>query len=298
MYLLGVFYSIAAAVCWAMGPVLLKKSLSVMDFPETCAVRTLSFVAASLAFSLLDPHATVLWKYPGHLLFFVFLNILVGNVVGDISYFRAIQEMGVSKTVAATCSYPLFVTFISATLLGEQVTIPVVLGTGCIIAGLLILKTGGSESDGSGTPWRGYLYALWSAVCWAAMLTLQKWLLSVNAIPAATVTLWRALFLMAVSWAYWILSTRKSPEKRARLASLGAGSLGWGLAAGTVGLALGGYMFALGIEIIPVSIATPISASSPILAAFMGVLLFKERMRPLQWMGIFCIVAGVVAVSS
>jgi len=45
-------------------------------------------------------------------------------------------------------------------------------------------------------------------------------------------------------------------------------------------------------------VATPITASSPILAAAMGVFFFHESMRPVQWAGILCILGGVLAVST
>lgn len=81
-------------------------------------------------------------------------------------------------------------------------------------------------------------------------------------------------------------------------ASVLIGNIIGDLAAGTFGLAAGGYFSTKGIQLIPVSIATPITASSPLFAAAMGVLFFHERVRPVQWVGILCILSGVLAVNS
>ena len=301
VYLAGVLYCCAAAVFWALGPVFLKKGLSFLDHTEMAASRTIGFALASLLFCILDPNAYILWRFPSRLLLFVFLNILVGNVIGDLCYFRSLELIGVSKAVGTTSCYPLFVTVISFFWLGESVTLPLVLGTAVMIAGLLMLKSGGRKAAGAGpetASWKGFLLALVAAFCWAAVMVLQKWLLSVDYLPAASITLWRALFLFAVSWGIWAWRTRKEPEKRLHLLRAPRKIWAYALAAGTFGLAAGGYVFALAIQIIPVSVATPITATSPLIAAGMGVFLFHESMRPVQWAGILCILGGVLTVSA
>jgi len=301
VYLAGVLYCCAAAVFWALGPVFLKKGLSFLDHTEMAASRTIGFALASLLFCILDPNAYILWRFPSRLLLFVFLNILVGNVIGDLCYFRSLELIGVSKAVGTTSCYPLFVTVISFFWLGESVTLPLVLGTAVMIAGLLMLKSGGRKAAGAGpetASWKGFLLALVAAFCWAAVMVLQKWLLSVHDLPAASITLWRALFLFAVSWGIWEWRTRKEPEKRLHLLRAPRKIWAYALAAGTFGLAAGGYVFALAIQIIPVSVATPITATSPLIAAGMGVVLFHESMRPVQWAGILCILGGVLTVSA
>jgi len=301
VYLAGVLYCCAAAVFWALGPVFLKKGLSFLDHTEMAASRTIGFALASLLFCILDPNAYILWRFPSRLLLFVFLNILVGNVIGDLCYFRSLELIGVSKAVGTTSCYPLFVTVISFFWLRESVTLPLVLGTAVMIAGLLMLKSGGRKAAGAGpetASWKGFLLALVAAFCWAAVMVLQKWLLSVHYLPAASITLWRALFLFAVSWGIWAWRTRKEPEKRLHLLRAPRKIWAYALAAGTFGLAAGGYVFALAIQIIPVSVATPITATSPLIAAGMGVFLFHESMRPVQWAGILCILGGVLTVSA
>ncbi|HCL78472.1 MAG TPA: EamA family transporter, partial [Synergistaceae bacterium] len=66
---------------------------------------------------------------------------------------------------------------------------------------------------------------------------------------------------------------------------------------GITGMGLGGIVFTKGIELIPVSVGTAITATSPFIAAALGVLFLGETMRPLQYAGILSILVGVVAVS-
>jgi len=301
-YLPGVLYSCAAALCWALGPVFLKKGLVFFDRVEMNAARTVGFAGASLLFCVLDPNAFVLWRFPAHLLSYALLNILVGNLVGDFCFFRSLELIGVSRAVGTTSVYPLFVAAISFFWLGESITLSLVLGTAVMIGGLPMLKFGGrgagGEEDGGKASMTGFLLALLTALLWASTMALQKWLLTVHQLPAATITFWRSLFLLAFSWGYWGWRGRKAPGKRSRLMSAPREAWISALAAGAFGLAAGGYVFALAIRIIPVSVATPITATSPLIAAAMAVAFFGESMHPVQWAGILCIIGGVITVGS
>ena len=145
VYLAGVLYCCAAAVCWALGPVFLKKGLALMSHSEMGAARTFGFVGAALFFVMLEPGVAVGWNYPLPYLAVIFVSILIGNIVGDLAYFRSIEMIGVGRAVGTTSCYPLFVTAISSVWLGEAVTLPLVLGTLVMIAGLFLLKSGGAQ---------------------------------------------------------------------------------------------------------------------------------------------------------
>ena len=299
VYLAGVLYCCAAAVCWALGPVFLKKGLALMSHSEIGAARTFGFVGASLFFVMLEPSVSVGWPHPLPYLAVILVSVLIGNIIGDLAYFRAIEMIGVGKSVGTTSCYPLFVTAISSVWLGEAVTLPLVLGTLVMIAGLIMLKSGGNQpSETRAVSRAGFVFAIVAAVSWAGMMVLQKWLISVHSIHPAAITLWRAFFLFSLSWAYWGARSLRAGTNPLRIFTLNPEAWGWALAAGTFGLAAGGYFFTKGIQLIPVSVATPITASSPLLAAAMGVLFFHERMRPVQWAGILCILSGVLAVNS
>lgn len=299
VYLAGVLYCCAAAVCWALGPVFLKKGLALMSHSEIGAARTFGFVGASLFFVMLEPSVSVGWPHPLPYLAVILVSVLIGNIIGDLAYFRAIEMIGVGKSVGTTSCYPLFVTAISSVWLGEAVTLPLVLGTLVMIAGLIMLKSGGNQpSETHAVSRAGFVFAIVAAVSWAGMMVLQKWLISVHSIHPAAITLWRAFFLFSLSWAYWGARSLRAGTNPLRIFTLNPEAWGWALAAGTFGLAAGGYFFTKGIQLIPVSVATPITASSPLLAAAMGVLFFHERMRPVQWAGILCILSGVLAVNS
>ncbi len=301
MNITGILYCFAAAVFWAIGPVCLKKTLESMTRTETAAARTVIFVAVTVTYCLFsgDPLG---WPYALHLLPVTLLLTVSGNVLGDQSYFRALQLIGAGKAVSIASCNPILVALASTLWLGEPFTASLILGLSFIMVGLFLLRSV-PQKDGevpSSTDRvrsaSGFLYAIVAAVGLAGMSLLQKWLLSRGVTPGS-VTLWRSYWLFAISWGYWAAVTTAKKEPPSTLFRKGRAAWLWATAAGAPGMGLGGITFAKGIELIPVSIGTAITATSPLFAAILGVMFLGETMRPLQYIGILSILAGVVAVS-
>lgn len=301
MNITGILYCFAAAVFWAIGPVCLKKTLESMTRTETAAARTVIFVAVTVTYCLFsgDPLG---WPYAPRLLPVTLLLTVSGNVLGDQSYFRALQLIGAGKAVSIASCNPILVALASTLWLGEPFTASLVLGLSFIMVGLFLLRSV-PQKDGevpSSTDRvrsaSGFLYAIVAAVGLAGMSLLQKWLLSRGVTPGS-VTLWRSYWLFAISWGYWAGVTTAKKEPPSTLFRKGRAAWLWATAAGATGMGLGGIAFAKGIELIPVSIGTAITATSPLFAVILGVMFLGETMRPLQYIGVLSILAGVVVVS-
>jgi drug/metabolite transporter (DMT)-like permease len=63
-----------------------------------------------------------------------------------------------------------------------------------------------------------------------------------------------------------------------------------------VGLSLGGVLFTLSLQTAPVSLVTPITATSPFLTALFSFFVLREPTRAVQWAGIAFIVGGSAAI--
>ncbi len=322
MNVLGITYAALAALCWAIAPILLKKGLTGMSRVQMLTARTVTFAGSVTLFSCME--GVPLNGPPSfELLFLIGTVVLSGNVLGDLAYFRAIQQIGASRAVAIACSYPIFVILGSTVWLGEPMTPSVVLGTVLIVGGLILLRGGiwtprkgardqdrdGSQTDGDHHPAEhrsaeeraamrsGFFFAILTAFSWGCALLLQKWLISERHIAPVTVTLWRSYFLFVLCWSSWV--TMELRSGRNPLAIFRLGWKPWFLAsvAGGAGLGAGGYFFAKGLQLIPVSVGTPISATSPLITALIGVVFLKETVTILQWIGICVVSVGVLVVS-
>lgn len=296
---LGFFYSAMAAVCMAIAPAFLKKGLEKMTRLEMVTSRTIFFVAAAVALSMSEGRSLA---FPDRawLAAFMFLLTLTGNILGDVSYFRAIQLIGMSRGITIASSYPIIVTLVSTLWMGEPLTLPVVTAPLLIVGGLALLRRepGGSNRAERPSNPAGFLWALVAAFGWGSMMLMQKWLITEKLIQPVTVTLWRSYSLFIICWTYWISSSLWRGLNPAAIFRMGRAAWGWSAAAAVSGLGFSGFFFTKAMELLPVSVVTPISASSPLLTAAIGVFFMRERLSASQWGGLLLILGGVLAVSA
>jgi DME family drug/metabolite transporter len=295
---LGVFYSAMAAVCMAIAPAFLKKGLEQISRSEMVTSRTIFFVASAAVLSLSEGRSMALPQSAGVAAFMILLT-LSGNIMGDVSYFRAIQLIGMSRGITIASSYPIIVTLVSTLWMGEPLTLPVVMAPLLIVGGLVLLRRepgGASGNDRPSNP-AGFLWALVAAFGWASMMLMQKWLITEKQIQPVTVTLWRSYSLFFICWTYWISSRLATGRTPAAIFRMGRSAWGWSAAAAVTGLGFSGFFFTKAMELLPVSVVTPISASSPLVTAAIGVLFMRERLTAPQWGGLLLILGGVISVN-
>ena len=73
----------------------------------------------------------------------------------------------------------------------------------------------------------------------------------------------------------------------------------WGalLAGGSSALAIGGLLFGVCINVLPVSVVTPITAASPFITVILARFIHKEKLSRLQALGVAFVIIGALAIS-
>lgn len=296
---IGLFYCILTALCWAIGPVFLRKSLDTFDNTEINAIRCIGFVSVTALFCITTPSLLV-WKYGFPLLLLTFMITMIGNFIGDLCYFVAIDNIGLGRAISTANSYPIIVALISTYWLGESTSLELWIGTLIIILGLTLLnctkKSAVPPSSKIRSNAKGFLMGLMASLSWGLMLSVQKFMISTYMLEPITYTFWRAVSISLIAWGYWFFS--KNKEARMHVFQVGLRKWISPLWAGAFGLALGGIAFASALEIVPVSLASPITAANPIIAAIIAKFAFKERLSPIQWVGIVMVIIGGIKVTS
>ena len=299
MDIMGLTYCLLTTVFWAISPVFLRKSLDTFDNIEINATRCVGFLSvAALACLAADP-SLLIWKYELHVLGIIFVMVILGNLLGDLCYMVAIDNIGVGRALSTSNSYPIFVSIFSILLLGETPSLKLWIGTFIIITGLAFLNLAKKDSLPQTGRVRnntlGFFIAILTSVLWGSMITMQKWVLSKYHVMPLTFTFWRAVSLSIISWSYWYFS--KNSEERAHVFNVGFKKWIVPSIAGASGLALGGITLLKALETIPVSAVAPITASNPIIAALIARFAFNEKLSPLQWLGIVLVIIGGIEVS-
>ena len=292
----GLLFAFLTAVCWGFSPILQKQALKNMGLLELNAARGAGVLAALMLMPLVTGTETLrlgLDRYP-----LVAAIALSNNVIGDLFLFAAIRHIGVSLASPITSSYPLIVAVFSRLWFREELTPFVVGGTLSVVTGLALLNFRGKQAAaGTGRHLRGVVFAASGAFFAALGFTLNKYLAQ-NGVSASALTFWKCLTFVFISFSMWAASLPGHPGRRSHLKEIPASAWLAGAGAGIVALLVGGWFYAASLFSIPLSVATPIASSSPLIAALLACALMGERLRPLQWLGIVFIVSGAVLVGT
>ncbi|MDR2529491.1 MAG: DMT family transporter [Synergistaceae bacterium] len=301
-YWLGLLFALGATFFWGISPPFQKRALREMGLVEMNAARG----AGMLLFLLvMIPFAGEEVLYLGGAAYLTLAGVsLLNNLIGDVFAFIAIQRLGVSVAFPITSSYLLYMPFIAWFWFGEALTSFVFVGTFFVVAGLSLVNArspNGRDAASSETRQRlrGVVLALLAGLCWAVGLSTSKYL-STRGVDPSGITFWRGAFFglqsvaLALLWglARWV--SRIPPAPRAGRVS--AGGILAGMGAGVFGLIIGSWCYNSSLPLIPMSVATPIAASCPLIAAVAACAFMDERLRPRQWLGIVFVVTGAAIV--
>ncbi|EFC91874.1 protein of unknown function DUF6 transmembrane [Dethiosulfovibrio peptidovorans DSM 11002] len=294
----GVFFALGASLCWGTVPVIYKLGMGKVLMEKMNAIRSFGFLASSLIIYRLAGESSMggaSWV----ILVGLGLAVLLANVAGDLLFFIGIDAVGVGKATAVTCSYPLFVTAISVLLLGESVTLTAISATVVVIVGLVLLRSRPvGQEGGSGAIFKGVSASLGAAFLWGGSLVVTRWAVLESDLGPAALNLWRAIFFLPIAWGWWgcrylSMGNADRPDLfRTDLKSWAALVI-----AGALALSLGGFFITRAMMLAPASLVSPIAATSPLIAAIWGRLLFSERLSPSQMLGVVLIIAGSLAIS-
>lgn len=303
----GFLLCLVAAACWAVSPILIKIGLRRAGPNEVSPIRSISYFATMLAIMLLFqpgrwPHLTPL------MMLAVFANVATSSVLGDQLYIYAINKIGASLAVSVNCAYPLITTVVSIFVLGEEITPLIWIGTVCIIIGLLLVTQGVSKKKREKDPDRksdlaaktlltGIALAAASAVCSGVNNPFIKVIMREGGWSPVETYFLRSAAYVVIVWSVRLIQWRKFPHIVMPLRKVRLKSWLALLCGGFVALSMGGLLFGICVSVLPVSVVTPITASSPLVTVVIARLFYKERLTRAQNAGVIFVVFGSIAVS-
>ena len=145
----ALMYCLIAIVAWGMGAVVDKILMGDRGLSPWTAVM-LKMVLATIIISIyafatgsmeeirgmasMQPRQ--LWTIIGA----VTGTAVLATVVGQLSYYSALQTADASRVIPLTSTYPLVGALLAVAFLGESITVPKVAGAVCIVAGIVLLS--------------------------------------------------------------------------------------------------------------------------------------------------------------
>ena len=202
----------------------------------------------------------------GGILYFVLAG-LVGTTAGRLLRFVSIERVGASVAAALINLHPFIATALAILLLGEAVTVPIVVGTVVIVAGTVLLSAGGRLL---GFRPSQLVLPFLSAACFGAVTILRKLGLG-GAGPllgfAVNVTTALVAFTAFLAASGHLRRLRCEPR-----------SLGYLITAGVVEN-LGVLLGVLALRVGTVSVVAPLSGTMPLFVLALSWLFLRDIER-------------------
>jgi drug/metabolite transporter (DMT)-like permease len=296
---IGLGLGLVAALCWGMVDVTAAFAGRRLGGLRVAAVVQLTSAVAIVVIAIV--RATGFPDKPADLV----AAIINGTVASGayLSFFTALRIGPVSVVSPVVAAYGGVTVVLAVALRGETLAPLQAVGAGLATVGVVMT---GLVSDrgwrGTRIAGRGVVFALAAMACFAILtiglsgpIRSAGWLPILLASRLANAT---AVWLVLAG----VLSTRWSraaallepgdhdpqPTRRAALTIAAAGGL----------LDIAGFVaFAVGLEQAPTWIVGLASSFGPVVTVLVAVVLWGERLRPNQWLGLGGIALGLVAVA-
>lgn len=312
---LGILFGLTAAFIWSTTSLMVKANAGRVDTLSFNAFRVL--VGAVFCYALLPffGGAALVAQLTPLTVLALTVSVLLGFCIGDSIYFWSMTKIGASRTMPIAGVYPVFTWLIAVPLLGEEVTVPAIVGTVLVVAALFLLGrehpadaaeandmliTPPDNTEPRGVPKRTrYLAvaaAVFAALTWACATTLlrlgiqmqepvtlyenlqQSVLLGAVRLTMGAVVLIPVTQLLKGSGVWAVYKGRELPK----LLALGIYSTG-----------IGSLFFVLGVALAGAARAALLNSASPLIGVLFSWLFLREKMTRRIWVGTALAFVGV-----
>jgi drug/metabolite transporter (DMT)-like permease len=290
--MIGELAALGAAISWTVSALFYRKALEEAS-PISANIIRLTLTGSILLLLLVFlGKLTVLTTLPLELVLLASASGIIGLGLGDTLYFMSLKWIGVARAVPLTCIYPLFSVLWAVFLVGERITLAVVLGAVVIVLGILFL---GQDSQANTTDTRkalivGMVIALATAAVWSVSITMMD--VAVKESPdidhALIINTIRVITVAAVLLASSPIIDRKLGFLKVRKRTVVAL-----IAGGIAALGVGWFFLSYSFTVTSQARAVPISSTTPLFSTLAGILLLREKVTAHNVFGSIMVVVGI-----
>lgn len=289
--MIGIIFAFIATLSWATGSLFDRKAVeNITPF----LANTLRAIPAAvfifilmvffegfkyfLAISLLD-------------MFLILIGTILAFIAGNYFFLFSLRKIGVSRTMPIAYSYPLFAILFSYIFLSETLIYISIIGEILIVLGIYIISRENKESQNNV---RQKLYLLFIPILCSFFWGINQVLLKFVVFSAGpfTITFIRLIFfstlLIITNLIRGNIQFYKSYLKIGGKMAIVGGILSFGL---------GGLFFILSINFMNLSIASPISALTPVISTILSIIFLKEKIKKYIIIGTSLTVIGVIVIT-
>jgi drug/metabolite transporter (DMT)-like permease len=212
-------------------------------------------------------------------------SILVGMVTGDTLYLTAIREIGLSRALALSSTYPLTTLLFEWLLLSRPASAGLALGCVLVAAGVVLLSGRGQEPESRPQRLRyGVVLALAASVLWGLSTVMLY-----PAVAHLTLVQANSARMPLVALLLYLIRIRSTAEFRGldrRTLLVVAGS-------GLIGMGISSLMYLAAIKLIGATRAVALTSVSPVFGVILAVAFLKEKVSLRALLGVAACMGGV-----
>lgn len=287
---IGIIYALLAGALWGVAPLLLKRGMILSNVSAATLVQQFANVLTLVAVAAVeggtfgvDLPAGALWSFVG--------AGVAGGSLGRIFYNKGIDKVGASKSISIKNSDPIVTVLSLVLFLGEKLTLPVAMGVGLIVAGIVVLTRINNQAEQRLNRPAYFFYPLVSLFFYGVTPVFKKMGMLVAVLPTA------GALVTQVSALIVILTVGRFFEIRPRWEKIEPKSLLFFFLSGTID-SLGSLFTFHSLKYAPAVMVAPIWRISPLVAfAFTHVTLGGiEVVTPKDGLAAILIVSGVLVL--
>ena len=284
----GEFFALAAALCWALSIILLRRPGLVLPAFELNLFRIV------FAVLLLVPTILVMegWSWPHYStgeLGIVLFSGYIGIAVADTWYLRALNLMGASRTGVMASLLSPFIIIISILFLGESLRVWQTFGFILVMGGILLVTWQRSRHELDSQHIRkGVMYGVASVFLMAVGIVMVKGILETR--PFIWTVQLRLLGGLAGMLLYIALRGHQVEVRRSFTRSLPWVPI---IAGSFLGSYLSMILWLAGFKLIPASVASILNESATAWIVLLAWLILHESLGLRKIAGVLMTLAGV-----
>lgn len=321
-YMAGEWIALAATLSFVLSNVLFRKCeheaspLFINTFRTLIGVFTFFIIAAvSGIFPLIFLLSWDLWLW-------LILSFVFGQVLGDTSYFMAQRELGPTKALAISMTYPLFSFVLSVIFLNQAFEWWILLSFLFISTGVLIIAKAqiketqnivqkpptpqnfqeiSEHNKNSDLIPRKTIFAIGLSI-----IASLGWAIGLVIIDYATNQINNRLDLGASSSvlgnvirfpaAFIILSGILASKENKKIRSISRSTYFWLFLASLIGTSLGAFLYTEAARVAGATIMSLMATANPLFSIPIAYLINREKITPLALLGVIIIMAGVIII--
>jgi len=284
-------------------------------------IGTLTFIILAIVFNVFFHIFLVPWN----LWFLLVLSFVCGQVIGDTSYFTAQRELGTTKALAVSMTFPLFTFIISMLFLNRpfdyRVIISIILiGTGVIIISKYKIKSVNSDisakdqvsvsndmnntNNNSQLLTSATIFGIIASLFWSIGLVLIDYaineidqIIQLESSSSLIGNVIRFPFVLLILLTMvWREAHFKGESKSTQYKKLSAKIWGWLIIASIIGTSLGAYFYAEAARTAGATLMALIASACPLFALPLDYFINGEKITKKGFIGIILTILGVIVI--